>query len=109
MVSEATVQSTSGAFPVRQLGRVAVVGRKEPVTVYEPLPARLYESASDRLEAFANALNAFYDGAFAEAQAGFAVIAGQDPAAAAYVDKCSALQKSPPSGDWNGVWQMTSK
>jgi adenylate cyclase len=109
MVSEATIQSTSGAFPVRQLGRVAVVGRKEPVTVYEPLPVQLYEAARDRLNAFDAALNAFYDGAIAEAQAGFAVLAGQDPAAAAYVDKCRALQESPPGGDWNGVWLMTSK
>jgi adenylate cyclase len=109
MVSEATVQRTAGTFPVRQLGRVAVVGRKEPVTVYEPLPAQLYESARDRLKAFDTALRAFYDGAFAEAQTGFAAIAGQDPAAAAYADKCRALQASPPSGDWNGVWLMPSK
>jgi adenylate cyclase len=69
----------------------------------------LYEPARDRLSAFAAALAAFYAGAFVQAEAGFAAIAAQDPAAAAYVDKCRALQASPPSGAWDGVWLMTSK
>jgi adenylate cyclase len=109
MVSAATVERTEGAFPVRELGRVAVVGRKEPVTIYEPMIRELYEAEGKRLSAFAAALDAFYRGAFAEAQAGFAAIAEQDPAAAAYVDKCRALQASPPGEAWNGVWLMTSK
>jgi adenylate cyclase len=109
MVSAATVERSAGTFPVRELGRVAVVGRKEPVTVYEPMLKELYEPARDRLSAFAAALSAFYAGAFVQAEAGFAAIAAQDPAAAAYVDKCRALQASPPSGAWDGVWLMTSK
>jgi adenylate cyclase len=109
MVSAATVERTEGIFPMRELGRVAVVGRKEPVTVYEPISEELYEPARDRLSAFAAALAAFYGGAFAEAEAGFTAIAAKDPAAAAYVEKCRALQASPPTGAWNGVWLMTSK
>jgi adenylate cyclase len=109
MVSAATVERTAGVFPVRELGRVAVVGRKEPVTIYEPMTRELHEGAAERLSAFAAALEAFYRGAFAEAQAGFAAIAEQDPAAAAYVEKCRALQDSPPEEAWNGVWLMTSK
>jgi adenylate cyclase len=109
MVSAATVELSAGAFPVRELGRVSVVGRKEPVTVYEPMLPELYEPARDRLAAFASALAEFYGGQFAEAQAGFTAIAAQDPAAAAYVEKCRALQASPPAEAWNGVWLMTSK
>jgi adenylate cyclase len=109
MVSAATVERTKGAFPVRELGRVAVVGRKEPVTIYEPMQQDLYDGASERLSAFAAALAAFYRGAFVDARAGFAAIAEQDRAAAAYVEKCRALQASPPSGAWDGVWLMTSK
>jgi adenylate cyclase len=109
MVSAATVELAGGVFPVRELGRVAVVGRKEPVTIYEPMRQELYEGCGERLSAFAAALQAFYRGAFAEAQAGFAATADQDPAAAAYVEKCRALQAAPPAGAWNGVWLMTSK
>ncbi|UCF97759.1 MAG: adenylate/guanylate cyclase domain-containing protein [Spirochaetaceae bacterium] len=109
MVSEATVERASDAFPVRELGRVAVVGRKEPVTIYEPMLPEHYEPARERLAAFAAALTAFYAGKFAEAEGGFTAIAAQDPAAAAYADKCRALRTSPPTGVWNGVWLMTSK
>jgi len=109
MVSAATVERTAGAFAVRELGRVSVVGREEPVTVYEPLPKEIYEPARKRLTAFASALTAFYDGDFVRAEAEFAAIAAQDPAAAAYVEKCRALQASAPIEAWNGVWLMTSK
>ena len=37
MISAATREKIAGAFPARELSRVAVVGRKEPVTVYEPM------------------------------------------------------------------------
>ncbi len=37
MISQATLEQMADAFPVRELSRVAVVGRKEPVTVYEPM------------------------------------------------------------------------
>jgi adenylate cyclase len=26
-----------------------------------------------------------------------------------YVERCEYLKKSPPAGDWNGVWVMDSK
>ena len=37
MISQSTLDHVGSAFPVRELSRVAVVGRKEPVTVYEPM------------------------------------------------------------------------
>jgi adenylate cyclase len=109
MVSAATVERAGTAFPVRELGRVAVVGRREPVTVFEPMPPELYEPARRRLSAFAAALAAFYAGEFAAAEAGFAAIAESDPPAAAYLEKCRALHDAPPPEPWSGVWQMTSK
>ncbi|MBN2551850.1 MAG: adenylate/guanylate cyclase domain-containing protein, partial [Spirochaetales bacterium] len=109
MISAATVELAAGAFPVRELGRVAVVGREKPVTVYEPMLAEAWEAARERLAAFAAALADFYAGHFTEAADGFAAIAVQDPAAAAYVDRCRALASSPPAGTWDGVLQMTSK
>jgi adenylate cyclase len=109
MVSAATVERAGTAFPVRELGRVAVVGRREPVTVFEPMPPELYEPARQRLSAFAAALAAFYAGEFTAAEAGFAAIAESDPPAAAYLEKCRVLHEAPPPEPWNGVWQMTSK
>ncbi len=109
MVSAATVERTAAAFAVRELARVTVVGRKEPVVVYEPM---FPEEQADRralLDSFASALAAYYAGRFAEAGELFARTASEDPPAAAYVEKCRELQARPPEGRWDGVWVMTSK
>jgi adenylate cyclase len=109
MVSAATVERIGGAYPVRELARVAVVGRKEPVTVYEPLLPEIHAARRPLLEAFAEALAAFYAGRFEEAERLFERTAAEDPPAAAYADKCRELRASPPGQTWNGVWLMTSK
>jgi adenylate cyclase len=109
MVSAATVEKLGGAFPVRELARVAVVGRKEPVTIYEPFLPEAHVAARPLLESFAEGLRAFYAGRFAEAAQLFARTADADPPAAAYREKCRELAASPPPPPWNGVWIMTSK
>jgi adenylate cyclase len=109
MVSAAVVERIAGAFPVRELSRVAVVGRREPVTVYEPMTPEEHEARGGALAVFARGLQAFYAGKFEEAGRTFAAVAADDPAAAAYAEKCRQLVVSPPEGEWNGVWVMTSK
>lgn len=109
MASAATILAIGGAYPARELARVAVVGRKEPVTVYEPLAAEAHAAARALLEAFAEGLAAFYAGRFAEAERLFARTAAEDPPAAAYRDKCREMLAGPAPQPWDGVWRLTSK
>jgi adenylate cyclase len=110
MVSSAVLRLLAeGAFPARELARVAVVGRKEPVTVYEPMWPEEHAARRSLLSAFAEALQAFYAGRFLEAERLFGGIAPQDPPAAAYQRKCRELLAVAPEGPWDGVWVMTSK
>jgi adenylate cyclase len=109
MVSAATLQRTASAFAARELARVAVVGRKEQVVVYEPMFPEEGKARRALLDSFASALAAFYGGRFAEAGELFARTAAEDPPAAAYVEKCRQMQAAPPAGAWDGVWVMTSK
>ena len=108
MISEATKQGMAGAYPVRELSRVAVVGRKEPVTVFEPMLEEDYGKIEKILPVFSEGLGAFYKGDFVAAQRHFARIANTDPAASCYLEKCRELIASPPA-TWEGVWVMTSK
>ncbi len=108
MISQSTRDMIGDNLAVRELARVAVVGRKEPVTIYEPMFHEEYEKRRNELNTFAGGLNLFYDGNFSEALERFSLIQDVDPAAAAYVDKCLVLMKSPPQ-NWKGVWVMTSK
>jgi adenylate cyclase len=109
MISRAVVDKLAGAFPVRELSRVAVVGRKEPVVVFEPMLPPEFAARRAGLEVFGRGLQEFYAGRFAEAEGIFAGIAAEDPAAASYARKCRELAGAPHAEKWNGVWVMTEK
>jgi len=109
MISASTLKLAGDAYPVRELSRVAVVGRKEPVTVYEPMTSEEYAARRPVLDAFAPALSLYYAGKFGEAEAAFGALADRDPPSKAYAAKCRELAASPPDGAWNGVWVMTQK
>jgi adenylate cyclase len=108
MISQSTRDLLQDAFAVRELGRVAVVGRKEPVTVYEPMFAAEYEARKDVSNTFAKGLELFYKGEFPTALKTFSTIQDLDPAAAAYANKCQMMVENQPQ-NWRGVWVMTSK
>jgi adenylate cyclase len=109
MASAATIGKIGGAFPSRELSRISVVGRKEPVTVFEPMLPEVHAAKAGHLAVFAQGLAAFYEGRFEEAGRIFSGTAAEDPPAAAYAEKCRELAAGPPQGAWGGVWVMTSK
>ncbi len=108
MISEATRKSAGNVFAYREHGRLAVVGRKEPVTVYEPMPTEAFAARKDVFETFSKGLNLFYTGEFERARQHFLTLCEEDSAAAAYAEKCRLLLEAPPD-HWQGVWVMTRK
>lgn len=108
MISQTTRAEFDDEFAVRELARVAVVGRKEPVTVYEPMPWETYHARQQIFNTFAEGLAFFYQGDFTSALEIFTAIHTLDPAAAAYAEKCRHFLTHPPTG-WDGVWVMSSK
>jgi len=109
LISQSTMEQICGAFPVREISKVAVVGRREPVVVYEPmLQEDIDAERQKKITQFADALTLFYQGDFVRAKAGFSDIAGDDPVASVYVAKCDNLIADPPV-DWQGVWVITTK
>ncbi len=109
MISAMVKERLGGAFPLREVSRIAVVGRKEPVTVYEPMTPETYERRRPSLEVFDRGLREYYAGRFEEAQRIFETTAAQDPPASCYVEKCRELAAAPPQDGWSGVWVMTQK
>jgi adenylate cyclase len=112
MISEATrtaaKEQSGDDTPMRELGRVAVVGRGEPVTVYEPLDEKFARANAVMLERFDAGLRAFYRADFTEAKSIFADMAEVDPAAVGYLEIC---RDHPPiaAEDWDGVRRMRTK
>ena len=94
----------------RELARVAVVGKKEAVTVFEPMTSTEYVRRQAVLEAFSQALQLFYQGKIQEALEAFSAIQKDDAPAVHYVAKCQELLENPPDMScWEGVWVATSK
>lgn len=108
MISQSTKEQMAGAYPVRELSRVAVVGRKEPVVVYEPLLPEDVEHRQSQLARFSEGLALFYQGDFPGAETVFSGLADTDPAARAYMTKCRELIDRRPA-EWQGVWVVTTK
>jgi adenylate cyclase len=109
LISQSTMEQMAGAFPVREVSRVAVVGRKEPVVVYEPMLKENIDPQKKKImEQFAEALALFYRGDFFKAREVFSAITNEDAVAKSYVSKCDELIANPPR-NWQGVWAVTTK
>ena len=108
LISHASMEQMEGAFPVREISRVAVVGRQEPVVVHEPMLPDEIERSQETLTQFSEALKLFYDGQFKAAETVFSELAESDPVSQAYTAKCRELIQHSPE-DWQGVWVITTK
>jgi adenylate cyclase len=108
LISEHTRKQLNDSIAVREIARVQVVGRKEPVTVYEPMMSADAEARKDILTVFAQALAQYTEGNLNEALSQFSTIEKQDAPAAAYVQRCRAML-SQSQTEWTGVWTMTEK
>jgi len=108
MISQSTFDLVHKHFKARELARLAVVGRKLPVTVYEPMSNDDYQANKPILENFHQGLISFYAGDIDQGEKLFSSIENRDPAALAYAKKCRSIINWKPK-DWQGVWVMKTK
>lgn len=113
IVSENTMRAAPD-FVYRELDRVRVKGKKEPVTIYEVVGAeqRVHAAARVTLERYREALEAYRERRFADAEVNFANLASDDPGCglyALYLDRVRHYQKEPPPHDWDGVYTFKTK
>jgi adenylate cyclase len=109
MCTEATFNQAAqgGAFFGRKLAQVAVVGKKEPVTVYEPMPEAVFLEKEDLIRRFDKARDLFYAGEFAAALPLFEALAEQDKPPFFYAEQCRYYLNHP--AEWKGFWQAMTK
>lgn len=106
MISEFTKNIIAETFPTRELSRVTVVGKTQPITIYEPFLSESYQSRKTELEQFDQALQLYYNGNFNDAEKIFAEL--DDPPAKIYTARCKQLSECPPD-NWQGIWNITEK
>lgn len=111
LVSEWTREMAGGAADFREIDMVRVVGKKEPVRVYELLTsdAAVKGDPAARFEA---GLEAYRRQAWNEAETAFTdcldLVPG-DGASATFLERVAHLRAEPPPADWDGVWIFEKK
>ncbi|MCX7819597.1 MAG: adenylate/guanylate cyclase domain-containing protein [Kiritimatiellae bacterium] len=108
MVADTVREAAGPQFVWRRLGRIRVVGRRAPVTVWEPLGTAASKGLPEWLPEYDRALALAEEGRFAEAAAAFEHLGVKDPVSRAHAERCRRFAVQPPA-DWDGVWTLEAK
>lgn len=109
MCSDATFNKAGAEKPFygRKLAQVAVVGKNEPVTVWEPMTEAVYREKEAVIRQFDEAREVFYSGDFAGALKRFEALLDKDSPPKYYADQCRYYLERP--AEWKGHWKALSK
>ncbi len=114
LLSEATRAALGPAFLLREIDRVRVVGRKQPVRLFELVA---HESSAGALarrtcELYERALGAYRARDFAAARAALEELlasAPDDGPARVLLSRLAELARNPPPPEWDGVFALETK
>jgi len=115
LVGENTARMVEGAFLLREVDKVRVIGRTQAVRIYELLaklgtPLSLEQDKA--LRSYAAALEAYRQKVWREALALFgqavALWPGDSPART-MAERCVIHQQTPPPAEWDGVFEQAFK
>jgi adenylate cyclase len=111
LASQATAKLAAGEIVWREIDVIKVVGRSEPVEIYEPLGRRaeLTQPQAARLDAYTEGLRCWRAREFACAAQHFARIGADDAPARAFLERCRPLLQQPPPPDWQPIHVLDSK
>lgn len=115
MLGPETYNDVKDNFVTRELDTILVVGKKEPIKVYELLSdseEKLPEEKVECIRTFEEALYLYYDAKFEEAKAllkkALAFVPDDGPANVLF-ERCGHFISNPPEDEWKGIWELTSK
>jgi adenylate cyclase len=115
LLGENTADLLGGSFLLREVDLVRVKGRKQPVRIYELVgnsEASLPEEKEQSLSHFAAALEAYRKQFWQEALGLFkqsSALCPEDGPSRIMAERCQIYLEAPPQGEWDGVFEMTSK
>jgi adenylate cyclase len=114
LVAEDTMRLAQGAVDAREIDLLVVVGKTEPIRVFELLaPAgRLAPSMAELRGMFEEGLAAYREARWDVAEAKFGDclrVKPDDVPSQTFAERVARLRAHPPSPAWNGVWTMEHK
>ena len=115
LVSEFTFAKLRGTYRSREVDRLVVKGKTQPVGVYEILEYHTEETFPHLMEVlnhFKDGVAKYRGGNWDSACGAFREALKLNPAdglSQIYIERCERLKSDPPDPGWNGVWVMTEK
>lgn len=114
MISEETYSQVEDLVDVRELDKIIVKGREEPVTVYQLLgrTGEVNEEWLERRDRFEEALEHYRNREWDEAIERFETLTEEfpdDEPSRVMLERTRQYRDDPPPEDWNGAFRLTSK
>ena len=112
-IGEAVAPLVREAFVLRSLDLILMQGKTKPQEIFTVLKEREAGVADPPwLATHEEAIQCYRAGDFAEAERLWREVLAQcpgDSVTEVFLERCAALQKTPPEGEWDGVFEMKSK
>jgi adenylate cyclase len=115
LISDYTFKKLKGTYRSREIDRVVVKGKTEPVCIHEILDYHNDETFPNMMEV----LNSFKYGVEHYRKKNWEVakeafnssldLNPNDALSKIYIERCNYLNNNPPKDGWDGVWVMTEK
>jgi adenylate cyclase len=115
LISENTFARLRGTYRVRDIDKVIVKGKTEPVGVYEVLDYHTEETFPNLIDVvsyFNEGIRIYRDRQFKKAIERFQTALERNPKdklSNTYIERCHYMIEHPPEDDWVGVWTMKEK
>ena len=108
--NERTVELAGDAIVFREVDSIVVVGRENPVAVFEPLglPGEVSAEKLQLKEDYEKALAFYRDGDFSNAREILENIGDSDPVSMIMSERCLNYLAVPPD-HWDGSFELSSK
>ncbi len=115
LISENTLRKLRGTYRVREIDRVIVKGKTQPVAIHEVLDYH----EEDTFPNMMSVLSSFHEGITcyrmrrwddaAAAFRGALRLNPDDYASTMWLDRCAQMKINPPAEEWQGEWVMKAK
>ncbi len=114
MISEFTFELSKNDIEARELDSIRVVGKQEPIKIYEVLGRKgeIDDAMRRILPFFKQGLSHYKNRRWEEAIVSFESVLSfdeNDGPSLTYFDRCTNYLNNPPPSDWDGVFAMRTK
>jgi adenylate cyclase len=115
LISENTFVQLKGTYRVREADQVVVMGKTEPVGVFELLDyhtPETFPNLIDSLDVYRSGLEAYKRADWCRAMSFFdraLEMNPKDALPALYHQRCQYMKENPPKKEWDGIWVLKEK